>query len=482
MKNTAKYLILMFIAQMLWSSCENETSQLPEREISPEVEVIAQDYIEELKSAENGWILKYKPENYEDTVHIHLKFQDETFGNLSSYRGYHSEQTELTYYFEGKFTPVIVFSEESVFGELERLFNGSRKFKINFLKGEKVFLLVRSDGYNDKEFIMEEANSANLGELDAGIGDILDQIAFEKEQERLSEETRLKLISFAEIESDFYFYNVQTEDFSASIDQLDTLAKTIALTYKESSTSSPTAVTVNYSLYPKGIVFNPVISYGGVVVDTLELGELKDESIEIVKAGNAGTGVMGYMHEAPYSYTLTTDRTIGIGDWIMTKSTENIGLFAYTQTTDSYFSDLTNDRRAIFGDYLEANGTNVKASTRMTQQLYFSQTNADRMDLSTHKQSGSGNLFFGYRYNVDKIGNNSSQVHFDFYEAYGATLPLQAGFDDYFSYVFPEEGVTVVPVIVGTTLRFRLVSLKDSRYWVEYILNSAADRTTLRFD
>src|SRR5690606_40506627 len=57
----------------------------------------------------------------------------------------------------------------------------------------------------------------------------------------------------------------------------------------------------------------------------------------------------------------------------------------------------------------------------------------------------------------------------------------QDAFDDYLKLNFPDEGVTVVPVIVGTTLRLRLISRKDSRFWAEYVLNRPGDRT-VRFD
>jgi len=461
--------------------CEKKATVLPPRPVSEEVSQIAARYTELLASSSNGWILAYKPEQYDDTVYMQLRFQGvQTMSILSGYRGFHTVQEAVTYDFEGNYVPIIVFPGESVFGELAARFNGSQKFKMTYVENGGYFNLVRSDGYDNEAFRLDPAGAANQAKLDAQVDAVLAQIAHEEEQARLAEETRLKVKAFAEISTDFYFYNLITERFSARIDALDTLAKTISLTYKETPASVPTSATVTYSIYPKGIVISPVISYGSVVVDSIELGEVQEPTLQIVKAGNAGTGTMGYMHEAPYDFTLTTDRGTSITDWV-TAPAQQVGLFAYTQNAEDYYSEMVNQHRQVFGTYLEQHGSDVKTDTRLVHQLYFPATSPTNLQISTHRQSASGNLFFLYRFAMEKSEAAASALTITFTEPAGATVPLKAGFDEYFSHVFPEEGVTVVPVIVGTTLRLRLVSVKDSRIWVEYILQTAAHRS-LRFD
>lgn len=477
MKNIIKYLFLIVIMQLSWSSCEDDKTILPEREPLEDIEEITKGYIETLKSASDGWMLSYKPEHYDSNVDIQMKFQDETVTVLSSYRGYHTEQTGLPYSFEGKYTPIIVFSDESVFGELAQLFNGSQKFKINYNKEEEKFTLIRSDGFDDKKFILEKTNSENKDNLNRAINAVLDEIEYEIEQERLSAETILKLKSFSEINSDFYFYNLETESFSASIDELDTLARTISLTYKESPIANPTSVNLNYSINPKGIILDPAIAYNSVVVDSIEFGELKDPILEIIKAGNTGAGSMGHMHEAPYPITMVTDRSIGSADWFLSDDFANAGAnpAIYSLNAEEEYSNLFNTHRAILGEYLEANGTNVKTSTRLVFQMYL-YPSTNNIQISTHKQSTTGNWFFPYSFTWDKVPGNSDQIKFNFYETFNLSIGLEDGLDEFFSNTFPEEGVTVMPVVVGTALRIRLISVKDSRIWGEYRINSATNR------
>lgn len=474
MRNIIKYIFLLAIMQLLLLSCEKEKTILPEREKPVDVAVIKKDYIEKFKSSSTGWMLKYKPENYNDSIYIQLKFQDSTVNILTSYRGYHTEQAGVPYSFEGKYTPIVVFASESIFGELAQLFNGSKKFKITYLENKGVFSLIRSDGFSDDEFFLEKANAQNIGKLNKAIDTVLAQIAYEIEQVRLSKETQLKFTGFFKINSDFYFYNFKTEGFSASIDQLDTLDRTIALTYKASPLSNPTSVKVNYSFYPKGIVLDPAISYNSVVVDTIVLGELNNSTLKIVKAGNAGAGSMGYMHEAPYEIRMIGDRSIGSADWLLSNDFVGSNPAIYTMHSgenyldDPNYSILTNEYRAVFGKYLETNGINVKATTRLVHQFYLYTDKPNNLQISTHKQSSSGNHFFPYRFTWEKVAGNSSQVKINFYEAYALTAGLEAGFDEYFSKIFPKEGVTVWPVFVETAARIRLISVKDSRIWVEY--------------
>ncbi|MFA6769612.1 MAG: DUF4302 domain-containing protein, partial [Bacteroidales bacterium] len=406
MKKITRYIFLVVIMQLLWLSCEKDKPILPEREESEDIATITKDYIDKLQSSTTGWILKYKPENYEDNIYLQLKFIGTTVNIITSYRGYHTEQTEVPYSFEGRYTPIIVFSEESIFGELSKLYNGSQKFKINYLEDKGAFSFIRSDGFDDSEFTLEKANTKNIGELNEAIQVILDQIAFEIEQERLSREVRLKFTEFSEISSDFYFYNLKTDEFSASIDELDTLTRTIALTYKETPLSSPTSVTVSYLYYPNGIILDPIITYNSVVVDSIVVGSLNGPTLELVKVGNAGAGSMGYMHTAPYPLTMTTDRSIGTADWLMSNVFYEGRPQLYTQNSDDYYSDLVNVHRATLGAYLEANGTDVKTSTRLTHQFYFydvASTTPKNLQFSTHKESTTGNWFFPYRFTWDKV-------------------------------------------------------------------------------
>src|SRR5690606_29647477 len=185
-------------------------------------------------------------------------------------------------------------------------------------------------------------------------------------------------------------------------------------------------------------------------------------------------------HEAPYPYTLTTNRAVSNADWIVDPA-QRIGLLLYTAHAEEYYSDWVNQDRDIFGGYLDNNVPDVKSSTRLVNQIYLPASSSANIQISTHKQSGGGNLFFLYRFDFEKIQTKNSAIQVTFTDPSSTVLPHKAAFDEYLNNQFPAEGVTIVPVLAGTTLRFRLVSIKDSRYWVEYVINSATYRS-LRFD
>lgn len=472
MRRIIKYIIIVIIGQLSLLSCEKDRTVLPERTKPVDIAVITKEYVEILKSSNSGWILRYKPEDHADSIYISLKFRDTTLTLLSSYKGYHTEQTGVHYSFEGKYNPIIVFPMESIFGELYTLFNASRKFKINYLEERQVFIFTRSDGYNDHEFVLEKANETNVAKLNEAIGQIL-------ELERLSSEVIRKFTEFCQIESGLYFRNLITERFSAGIDALDTLNNTIRLTYKETPVSAPASVSAKYSFYPHGIIITPAISYNSVVVDSIVLGELTSTSMEIIKAGNSGAGSMGYMHTPPYTQTLVENRNISSADWLMSTEFHYSNPVIYTQTTDDQYSKKANEYRAAFAQYLEANGKDVKTSTRLVHQIYlYSNSTPNNVQISTHKSTGSGNWFFPYRFTWEKAEGSSSQIRFNFYEAFNLATGLEEGLDEYFSHVFPQEGLTVWVVKEGTATRVRLISVKDSRVWVQYRISTSGTNTS----
>lgn len=301
------------------------------------------------------------------------------------------------------------------------------------------------------------------------------------------EQTIAKVNAFAKIQSSFYFYNMVTEDFSAAISALDTTTRELSLTYKTTPDAAPTTKTVQYEVYTKGIVLKPAIAFGSVLVDSIELGTLGDVALQITRAGNAGAGQMGYMHLPPYAYTNTADRSVSTSDWLLDPAQQNkegsgTGMFMYTADSDSYYSDSVNFHRSLFRTYFNDHVDDANATERLVHQVYFPEnpSTSRNIQISTHGENG-GNKFFLYGINLEKNPGSPSSLRISLGNPSTMVQPHQNAFDTYLGYQFPDDGVTVVPVIVGTTTRLRLVSRKDSRFWAEYVLNRTADRS-LRFD
>ena len=116
-------------------------------------------------------------------------------------------------------------------------------------------------------------------------------------------------------------------------------------------------------------------------------------------------------------------------------------------------------------------------------QIYFpvNQNSSRNIQISTRNGDESGNRFFLYNLDISDNQLEPNVINIDLTTPSASVEPYENEFKDYLLNQLPAEGVNVVPVIVGTTLRIRLVSRKDSRYWVEYILNRVGDRSN-RFD
>lgn len=488
MKTWINYVAWGWVYIMLFGACAKSESPLPPRETSPQVEEVAQSYTQILTDASEGWILAYRPDQLDEPLYFHLVFRDSATVDIrAGYRGYHTLHAGVEYRFEGKYVPILAFADESVFAELADKFNGASTFKVYLDEESQTFEWARADGYDATRSLLRKADDASLARLQNQIDIVLAQIAAEEEHERLSAETRLKLEAFARLESSFYFYNIITDRFSAEIRSFDAEARSITMTYKETPASPPTTVNVHYRIFPEGIVLQPSISVGSVRVDTIALGELDGHTLEITRAGDAGSGRMGYMHVPAFAYTSTANRNLTLVDWLLEPAQQNsagsgTGLFMYTAHADTHYSDSLNFYRSIFGDYIDSSIDHAVASTRLVHQIYFPENPATsrNIQISTHRDTG-GNLFFLYGINWEKNPVAPGGLKVSLATPSSSVVPHRDAFETYLKQQFPEDGVTVVPVIVGTTLRLRLVSRQDSQFWAEYILNRVADRS-MRFD
>ncbi len=463
MKKVLEYLPLLVIAILLWSGCEKEKTVLPPREMSEEVSTIADRYNKILLAATDGWVLAYKPEQATDSTYIAMRFAEGLKVKMQAgYKGFHTETSNLGYGFEGKFIPVIVFEDNSVFKPLAELYNGSQKFKISYVEAGGYFELTRSDGYDNQLFRLFKAGQRVNGLVAAQVQEILDQIEFEAEQERLSAHSRQKFRDFTEITSDFYFYNIKTDNFSAAINNIDTAERKITLTYKETTTSAPKSVTIGYNYYPKGIKLTSAITYGAVNVDALDFGDIGTTTLKIVKAGNAGAGEMGYMHEAPYGYTLSTNRSLTLADYIVT-------VFPNFLQSSGVFSEKANEHSESLRNYIEDN-TDYSTANRFLYFIYAPTytTASSSFYVGTHNATGAvGNFRFDAVFT--SLGNNKFALNDLTKQVIPAASPnILSRVSEYLDAVSPSEGVIAVPYDTGAGYRLRLINSTDSRIWVEY--------------
>lgn len=462
-----KYSAILVVAIVLCFGCKDEKTILPPREASPKVSEIAEKYNQILMAAADGWMVAYKPENYQDSVYVKLKFSaQQKVEILAGYRDYHTA-SQQNYTYEGENIPVIVFDDNSVFAALASLYNGSKKFKISYIENGAYFELVRADGYDNKMFKLEKATASKSDTLNTEIAKILAQIAEEKAQAILSEQVRQKVNAFAEITSDLYFYNLKTANFSAAIKKLDTVARQLSLTYKETPISAPKSVVLNYTFYPKGIKLNPTISYGSVLVDSIELGNINSPVLDIVKAGNTGAGAMGYMNDAPYPYTLSTDRSLTLADYFLT-------VFPNIWQSSGEFSPKALAYSESLRNYIEDN-TEYVTTSRYIYFIYAPMSATAPKSFFVGAQTAAG-ATGNFRYDAvfANLGDNKFVLNQLTKQVLPAASPNIIGrVAQFLNEVSPSAGVIPVPYDTGAGYRVRLVSSTDSSIWVEYRWPSA---------
>ncbi len=468
---------------LIMAACKKEKTILPERELPASLQEQADSYKSLLTAAESGWFMLYKPNDTADDIAIRLKFrEDYSLSVLSGLRGYHVENNEAQFSFDGEYTLQIVFSENSVFGVITNELNGFNKFKIS-LQENGDFHLRRADGFDNKLIVLSRMDQESQSLLDAQIQAVLALIEEEAEMERLKAEAAEKLATLIDADPGYYFNNILTEHFGASLDVLDSTARQITLTWK-TSPSNPVQQTFSYSIVPGGIALQPVITMGEYVIDTLLFGDFDDGAIEIVSAGNAGAGKMGWMHVPPFEYhTAWTGAPEGYttADYFI-RDGESPRFMGYTlDAMDIYYSDALqpyiNDLKTYF------TGEGFKADERFRLQFYNNNTTPTPSDHATRNQlqlllwnASETNTFLVFYYDLQKLGpNHVSMVPFG---TSGASAePYKEKVLEFMNEIFTEEGFTVVPAgrngTGATAVQIiRLVSRKDSRIWLQMLVTN----------
>lgn len=487
MKGITRLLTILLMSG-LWcvTACKRETTELPEKEMPPSVAELAAKYKEALVANAEGWYLLYKPVDTVDGIAIRIKFgQDDGLSILSGWRGYHEERTDAVFSFEGSYAPHLVFSENSVFGELARTLNGFNKFKIEQLDNGD-FSLKRSDGYDNATFILTKVNAENTLVLNQQVQAVLDEIAYEAEMARLTAEAVQKLASLVESDPGYYFRNLLLDNFGAYLDQIDTTARSITLTWPSAGGAAGVSHTLAYRLVPGGMALNPVIVQGSYTIDTLKFGDFADGALEITAAGNAGAGKLGWMHVPAYPYQAAiagAPATYTTAD-LFIRNNELPRFMGYTlDDMDIYYSPALqpyiNDLKTYF------DGQGFRASELFRLQFYNNNYNATTLpnDHATRNQlqllvrnAAGTSTFQVFFYDLQKLGpDHVSMVSFG--TSSTGSAPYKDKVVEFMNEVFTEEGFTVVPAgrngTAPTALqKLRLVSRKDSRIWLELLANS----------
>ncbi|QEC42325.1 DUF4302 domain-containing protein [Pseudobacter ginsenosidimutans] len=494
MKLINQTILLCFLTVLLaLDACRKPTTQLPEREMPPSVAELAAAYKKILVAATEGWYVLYKPTAESEGIAMKIKFEENgKVKIISGLRNYH-EEADNEYSFAGETILQLVFADNSVFGELTRTVNGFNKFKI-VQQEDGSFSLKRADGFDNLSYALVKVNTTNQQVLQSQIQAVLDQIAFEEEQERLTTEAREKIAALVEADPGYYWENLLLENFGARLEAIDTTARTITLAWPATGSSTAVSHTINYKPVPAGMALEPAITKDSYTIDTLKFGAFTDGSLEIISAGNAGAGKLGWMHVPPFPYQNAiagAPNTYTTADYFV-RNGELPRFFGYTlDNMDIYYSPALQPYIEDLKAYFVTQG--FKADELFRLQFYNNNYNgttipddhAQRNQLQLLIRNGAGTSTFQvFHYDLQKLGpNHVSMVSFG--TSGSSAAPYKEKVVAFMNEIFTVEGFTVVPVgrngtSASALQKLRLVSRKDSRIWLELLVNNTT--LTIYFD
>ncbi|WP_293300414.1 DUF4302 domain-containing protein [Pedobacter sp. UBA4863] len=476
MKAFQKYLNGFVLATLIFfTACKKEVTVLPAKEVKQPLTAIQASYKKLLVAETAGWYISYKPADDVDEISVWMKFlETDSLTLLAGYSEFHVTQNKGSYSFGGQVTTELVFSNNTLWKQLELDHNGAVKFKIT-LQENGTFKLRRADGFDDKEFILKKATSQDLTVLQNQIEVVLIKIEAERELQRQRAVAGFRLATLGADNPGFYFQNLTVDNFSAYWSELDTVAKKFTLKWKEGILEKQGVF--EYSLIPKGIALKPALVSGGITIDNIIFKDYTNHAIEIESAGNAGAGSWGHKHIPAYPY-----QNAIAGAPIANYTTVDFFLrgelpryLGYTlEDVNFYYSPALQVHREKLKQII---GATHDVSTVFRLQFYNYNMNANgttaenvlnSLQILTKNTAGA-NVFLAYYYNVEKKDANHVVLTFN-----GGTSTVSAPFktavEEFMEILMPAEGVTVVPTRrTGNNQFMRLVSRKDSRIWVELL-------------
>ncbi len=476
MKIHFNYLNGFVLAALIFlGACKKEVTELPEKAKKQPLTEVQASYKKLLVEQTAGWYISYQPSDKVDPISVWMKFlETDSLTLLAGYPEFHIEQNEGSYSFGGQVTTEIVFSNNTLWKQLELAHNGAVKFKIT-LQEDGSFKLRRADGFDDKVFTLKKATSQDLAVLQGQVDVVLAKIEAERELQRQRLIAGFKVVTLGADEPGFYFKNFSAGSFSAYWSELDTIAKKVTLKWKEGVVEKQG--TFEYSLIPKGIALKPALVSGNITIDNIIFKEYTDHAIEIESAGNAGAGSWGHKHIPAYPFQDAISgaprANYSTADFFIRGELPRF--LGYTlDDIDAYYSPALQVYREKLKQAFTATHD---PSTLFRLQFYNYNMNANgttaanvlnSLQILTKNAAGT-NVFLPYYYTIQKRDANHVILTFNGGTS-TASLPFKAAVEEFMEVLMPAEGLTIVPMRkTGTNQFLRLVSRKDSRIWVELL-------------
>lgn len=437
---------MIFLLSLALMACEKQVENTIPEEVGGLPELQAK-YKQQLVASADGWVIDYVPVEGLGSIAIWVKFNaDGTANIITDYNGFTSEQNNVRYRLGGVNAPELVFETYSAWHAIAENMGGAFEFVIAF----------NTDG------------SASLKTINGTVKQTLKKATPADKADIIGKADVVNLIENFNNNASGYFKNLVLANISAFF-ELNPAARTIKLTWLDANNNTVSEDFI-YSNVANGIALNKPWKPLGLEVGIIKFGQATANALEVTEAGNAGAGTIAVGHVPAFPYQGTADYFI--------QQDGAVRFYAYTLATSSqYYSPALevefeklkskfNGATTFLSQLYNHNGT----APNFTNSIQFRYV----MPAGTTLHDGSSSGWIPYYYNLTKLDESHVVV-----TPTGTTntvgIPFLIDVNAFLSYIFPPEGVTIVPYgRAGALQRVRIVSRKDSKYYMMITVSTPA--------
>lgn len=440
-----RYLVAIF-ACLFFASCEKVKNDNIIPEDTPRLTELQLQYKNTLVGNADGWYIEYAPTADKGAISILLKFNaDGKVNIISDMFGFDTEKIS-TYRIGGVNRPELIFDTYSVWSAIAESAGGNFEFLMHPQDNGDIILKNIFTNTN-RNFILRKATAADRDGI-------------------IAKAATVQLLKSFYDNATGYFKNLRLQNISAFFD-INIATQQLTLTWNESGTI--TTKTFSYANLPNGIRLMEEWKVGTISVRDMMFGTASTNALQITSAGNAGVGQIEVGHTPAFPYTGTSDYFIQLNG--------DVRFYAYTLgTTADYYSPALEQEFLKLKNVVGANTFNAQLYNRNGTAPNFTNSIQFRYVMPTGATipNGTADGWLPYYYDITKV-DESHVIITNKGTSNTAGAPFITQVAEFMSYIFPPEGVTIVPYgRAGTLQRIRLVSRKDSKYYMMVTVSTPA--------
>ena len=424
---------------------------------------LQQRYHDMLVANEVGWFMEYQPGENNPSVPIWMRFSDNGELHIVSDREGFDEEMVSTFRVGGVIGPELIFDTYSVFASIAETGGGAFDFRIE-PQADGSFILKHATGGLETEFVLRKAAADDKDNI-------------------LARASVGRLLRNFESQANAYFRNLVLEDIVAFWD-LDIQSQHVTLTWEDGADGETATRTFSYTTLPgNGIHLSEAWTPNAQIeLQDIFFGEASSESIEITKAGTAGTGRIEAAHIPAFPYEGTAKRFI----YSNTFNTNQDPVRFYATISGTRETSEPQMSPALWPYYEQLWREDIWPTFARMQIYNYNPITAPANSIQLYGLQNGANQWFAFYYAFDEMDgshvltrkrNEVPTDHPHYRETYmnSVAIPLYEAHPeiaDFLDRIYPPEGVTIVPL---EGQKVRVVSRANSLYWFDLSINTPAD-------